>query len=639
MGDFAFIKGCYNVGNWTNDKSAEIMSDGTIDEIKARLNIVEFISSYVKLAKAGAHWKACCPFHQERTPSFMVNDEKNLWHCFGCGKGGDVFAFVMEMEGLEFREALKMLADRAGVELPQYKGKGAEQNKEVKDRIYDLLELTTKFYEKQLWEGQGKEKILAYLRERGLAKESIKKFRLGYAPDGWRHILEFLMKKGFALQEIESAGLIIKSANDEKRIANSEVRYYDRFRDRITFPIFDILGRVIGYSARVAPGGDETQAKYINTPETSVYHKSRALYGLFQAKQAMKQAGITIVVEGNMDVIAMHQSGIENTVAVSGTAFTPEQLSIMKRYGKKMILFFDMDEAGQKAARKSAELCLEKEMLVSVVALASGKDAADMSKDNPEKLREAVAQSVAALKYFLQASIVKYDRNTPEGKRGIVDEYAELLMFVKNPIERAYWIKELAQEIQTEEKLVADTINTAFAARERRERYSSPGSDEQDYSQPQKIISFGKRSEMLREEIVGLMYADKKVRETLLGDLADDDETRAFLEKHPLYFFLVQAGGKEPLSLIEDAVLKKDATRLLFKTLEAPDFIGVAEEDKKDKMLKIAKEYAENLKTEITKREKLLTLERAIQEAREKQDRDLERSLMEQFAKISLDNK
>ena len=401
-----------------------LMSDGTIDEIKARLNIVELISSYVKLDKSGAHWKACCPFHQERTPSFMVNEEKNMWHCFGCGKGGDAFAFVMEMEGLEFREALKMLAERAGVALPQYKGE--TQNKETKDRIYDLLELATKFFEKQLWDGTGKKKILAYLKERGLSEESIRTFRLGYAPDGWRYLLEFLVSKGFKVEELESAGLVIKK-NHEHQASDiphpSASSHYDRFRDRIMFPIFDILGRTIGYSARVAPGGDESQAKYINTPETPVYHKSRVLYGLFQAKQAMKQAGTTVIVEGNMDVIAMHQAGLGNTVAVSGTALTPEQLVMMKRYGNEVKLFFDMDGAGQKAARKSAELALEKELTVSVIALASGKDAADMGKDDPERLRTAVAESLPALQYFLQAILTQYDQGTSDGKRKIVDEY------------------------------------------------------------------------------------------------------------------------------------------------------------------------------------------------------------------------
>lgn len=601
------------------------MSDGTIEEIKARLNIVELIGSYVRLEKSGAHFKACCPFHQERTPSFMVNEEKNMWHCFGCGKGGDAFAFVMEMEGLEFREALKMLAERAGVELPQYKGE--EKNKETKDRIYDLLELATKFYEKQLQGSVGKAKILTYLTGRGLSEESIRQFRLGYAPDGWRHLLDFLVGRGFRPEEIEQAGLVLKKEGGSG--------YYDRFRDRIMFPIFDILGRVIGYSARVAPGGDESQAKYINTPETPVYHKSRALYGLFSAKQAMKQTGTTVIVEGNMDVIAMHQAGIGNTVAVSGTALTPEQLVIMKRYGNEVRLFFDMDGAGQKAARKSAELALEKELSVSVIALPFGKDAADMGKESPEKLREAVAQSQPALKYFLEATLAKYDRTTPDGKRKIVDEYAELLMFVKNPIERAHWIKELSREIQMDEKLVAGVVNTMFLARERRERYNTPETATKNPLHAN-TASFGKRSELLREELIGLMYADSTVRKALL-ELLMDNETRVFLEKHPLFFFLLQAGDREPLSLIEDATLKSEATRLSFRALESPDFIDVPAEERAGKMLEIAKGYIENLKVEVTRREKLIALERAIGEAREKKDKELEKRLVTQFTEISLD--
>ncbi|MFZ3031489.1 MAG: DNA primase, partial [Candidatus Moraniibacteriota bacterium] len=403
------------------------MSTGTTEEIKARLNIVELIGTYVRLEKSGTHYKACCPFHQERSPSFMVNEEKNMWHCFGCGKGGDAFAFVMEIEGLDFREALTLLAEKAGVELPKYRAEESGQ-KENKERLFTLLELATKFYEKQLWDGAGKEKILAYLRGRGLSDESIRKFRLGYAPDGWRHQLEFFTKKGFTMAELEQTGLLIKKESAAPRdTAHTVSGGYDRFRDRIMFPIFDIFGHIIGYSARVAPGGDESQAKYINTPETPIYHKSRALYGLFHAKQAMKQVGMTVIVEGNMDVIAMHQAGIEHTVAVSGTALTDEQLNLMKRYGKEVRLFFDMDGAGQKAARKSAELALEKELAVSIVSLPFGKDAADMGKDDPEKLREVVAQAVPALQYFLTTSIAKNDVATPTGKRQVVDEYALLL--------------------------------------------------------------------------------------------------------------------------------------------------------------------------------------------------------------------
>lgn len=598
------------------------MSTGTTDEIKARINIVEFIGTYVRLEKSGQHYKACCPFHQERSPSFMVNEEKNMWHCFGCGKGGDVFAFVMEIEGLEFREALKMLADRAGVELPQYKGE--EKNKETKDRIFDLLELATKFYEKQLWEGTGKTKMLVYLKNRGLSDESIKKFRLGYAPDGWRHVHDFLLDRGFRADELEQAGLVLKKEGSSG--------HYDRFRDRIMFPILDILGRVIGYSARVAPGGDESQAKYINTPETPVYHKSRALYGLYLAKQAMKQTGMTVIVEGNMDVIAMHQAGVENTVAVSGTALTDEQLSLMKRYGSGVKLFFDMDGAGQKAARKSAELALEKEISVSIIAIPSGKDAADMGKESPETLRESVAQSQPAPKYFLETILARYDRGSSDGKRKIVDEYTEFLMAVKNPIERAHWIKELSREIEMEEKLVIGVVNTAFLQKERRDFSHLPPVKQEDPFRT--AHSFGKRSELLREELVSLMYADALVRETVIG-LLFDGETRAFIEKHPLYFFLVQSGSRDPLSLIEDAHVKGEATRLAFRALESPEIAGMESGERSGKMIEMAKRYLDDLEGEVMKREKLIMLEHAIDEAREKKDKEAEKKLLAEFVVVS----
>lgn len=600
------------------------MSAGTTDEIKARINVVELIGSYVQLTKSGVHWKACCPFHQERTPSFMVNEEKNMWHCFGCGKGGDVFAFVMEIEGLEFKEALRMLAERAGVELPEYNSGAAKENKEEKDRIFDLLELATKFYEKQLWDGPGKGKILEYLHGRGLSDESIRTFRLGYAPDGWRHMLEFLVDKGYRLDEIEHAGMAIK-----KEGGNGQ---YDRFRDRIMFPILDIFGRVIGYSARVAPGGDESQAKYINTPETPVYHKSRALYGLYLAKQAMKQAKGAVIVEGNMDVIAMHQAGISNTVAVSGTALTDEQLTLMKRYGNDLKLFFDMDGAGQKAARKSAEAALEKEMSVTLVAIPSGKDAADMGKESPEKLREAVAASVPAPRYFLDAVLAAHDRMTPEGKRKIVDEYAGFLAVVKNPIERAHWIKELAREIGTEERIVIGVVNAAFDAKQRRDLPYQPAAKVEDPIRNAYV--FGKRSELLREELIGLAIAEPLVR-TVLDDPSADLETKTWIGQHPLSFFVIQAGAGDPLSLIEDTAKKQDAARLSFRALETPEVANAPEEERSGIMVAMAKRYLEDLTREVTRREKLVSLERAIDAARKLGDREAEKGLLAEFVKVS----
>jgi len=599
------------------------MSDSTIEEIKARLNIVELIGTYVRLEKSGAHYKACCPFHQERTPSFMVNEEKNMWHCFGCSKGGDAFAFVMEIEGLSFREALTLLAEKTGVELPKYQATDPGQ-KENKDRLFSLLELATKFYEKQLWDGGGKEKILGYLRERGLSDESIKSFRLGYAPDGWRHGLDFFTSKGFSVSEVEQVGLALKREGGNG--------HYDRFRDRIMFPIFDIFGHVIGYSARVAPGGDETQAKYINTPETAIYHKSRALYGLFHAKQAMKQAGMTVIVEGNMDVIAMHQAGISHTVAVSGTALTPEQLTLMKRYGNEVRLFFDMDGAGQKAARKSAELALEKELQVSVVALPFGKDAADMGKDDPEKLREVVAQAIPALGYFLSSSMKKYDVTTASGKRQVVDDYAELLRAVKNPIERSEAIKGLARALDMEERLVAGVVNKLFLEQARHDGPAPLQAPEDPFRDKH---TFGKRSELLREELIAIMYVESVLREDLLKRITEKD-LRFFFEQHPLFFFLVQSGGKhDPLSLIEDKELKSEAARLNFRMLESPEVAVVEGEERHQVLADMADRYLADLYTEVTKREKLLSLEKALGVAREKKDKELEKKLLAEFSAIS----
>ena len=599
------------------------MSDSTIEEIKARLNIVELIGTYVRLEKSGAHYKACCPFHQERTPSFMVNEEKNMWHCFGCSKGGDAFAFVMEIEGLSFREALTLLAEKTGVELPKYQATDPAQ-KENKDRLFSLLELATKFYEKQLWDGAGKEKILGYLRGRGLSDESIKSFRLGYAPDGWRHGLDFFTNKGFSVSEVEQVGLALKREGGNG--------HYDRFRDRIMFPIFDIFGHVIGYSARVAPGGDETQAKYINTPETAIYHKSRALYGLFHAKQAMKQAGMTVIVEGNMDVIAMHQAGIGHTVAVSGTALTPEQLTLMKRYGNEVRLFFDMDGAGQKAARKSAELALEKELQVSVVALPFGKDAADMGKDDPEKLREVVAQAIPALDYFLSSSMKKYDITTASGKRQVVDDYAELLQVVKNPIERSEAIKGLARALDMEERLVAGVVNKLFLEQARRDGPAPLQAPEDPFRDKH---TFGKRSELLREELIAIMYVEAALREDLLKRITEKD-LQFFFEQHPLFFFLVQSGGKhDPLSLIEDKELKSEAARLNFRMLESPEVAVVEGEERHQVLADMADHYLADLYTEVTKREKLLSLEKALGLAREKKDKELEKKLLAEFSVIS----
>lgn len=589
----------------------------TTEDIKARLNIVDVVGQYVKLQKAGSAYKANCPFHQEKTPSFNVNEERNMWHCFGCGKGGDVFAFVMEIEGLEFREALKLLAEKAGVELPEYRGDGRAMA-ETKDRGLEILELATKFYEKQLWESDRGKAILAYLHDRGLSDESIQSYRLGYAPDGWEHVTKFLLGRGFRNEELEGVGLSLKGKEGRG--------FYDRFRDRIMFPIGDILGRVIGYSARVAPGGDETQAKYINTPETNLYHKSRALYGLALAKQAIKDAGRTILVEGNMDVIALHQAGLKNVVAVSGTALTVEQLNILKRYGKKLSLFFDMDKAGQAAAWKSAIAAFSLDFTVDAVALKSGKDAADMNRENPELLRSAVTEAEPAMRYFLNSLLRSPEANTQDGKRMIVERYAELLAATPNDLDRSHWTKELAEAIQAEPKVVQATVEKAFRSIQHGTNFVE--------SRPIGTFlpkSFGRRSEVLREGIIGLALVSHKAWD--LVEAETDSAVRDFILLHPIAFF-IRNNPADPVGAIEDRTLQALASDILFRTLELPRF-KEEEADRPALATEIAAEYLGGLRTELHDKDERVDIGRALEVARQSGNKEEERRLLEVFARLT----
>jgi DNA primase len=419
-----------------------------VELVKAQNNIVDVISDYVKLIKAGSTLKANCPFHQEKTPSFVVNEEKQIYHCFGCGQGGDMLTFLMEIEGIDFREALKMLAERAGIELTN-NFKSNPESQEKKNNGQAILDLAVRFYEKQLWSESGQKKVLSYLKNRGLSEDIIQKFQIGFAPDGWNFLEQFLIKQNFKQIDIFEVGLLV-----EKKTGG----YYDRFRGRIIFPISDVLGRIVGFTARVLPGDDESQAKYVNTPESNFYHKSKILYGIHLAKQSIKQKDQVIILEGQMDVIASWQAGIENVVAVSGTALTDDHIQILKRYTKNFVLFFDSDEAGLKAARRSAKICLSADINLAMVILVDGKDAADLVKDNPKKLLEVVQQAKNIIETFIELAREKYDFSQPTEKRLAVDEILDLVVSINNEIEREAWVLKCADIFNLKEETVFSLI-------------------------------------------------------------------------------------------------------------------------------------------------------------------------------------
>jgi DNA primase len=601
------------------------MSSPEIDEIKNRLNIAEVIGEYIRLTKAGSNHKALCPFHNEKSPSFMVSEERGSWHCFGCGKGGDVLSFVMELEGVGFREALEQLASKAGVELKRtmINDQGTMKN-EKKDNLYKILELATKWYEKNLWEGRGREKILQYLRERGLNDQSIKKFRLGYAPDGWRNILEFLLKKGYTVDEINKTGLLVdKSVNNEQQtVNNTSDRYYDRFRDRIMFPIQDILGRVVGYSARVAPGSDEKNAKYINTPQTALYDKSKVLYGLNLAKMEIKKRNETVLVEGNTDVIAAHQAGFGNTVAVSGTALTEEQVKILKRYAENINMGFDMDAAGQAAARRSIKTCLENDLNVKIILLSSGKDAAESLRENPDVWKKAVESASGVMEYYFKEIFSRYDPKKPAEKKKIAQELLNVIKDISNPVEQSHWLNLLASRIGTEEKVLNDILSRSARSGEARQKSNEDLEENVN------------REKGLEEKILGIILAFPKEcrREVARIDVRDfqNEKERAIMD--------AIKGGGENFSLERVKALFSDyeTGKLLEEIVfETEVRFGGELGDGRDQLDPLGElhGYVERLK-ENRRKEKIFQIMQDVRSAETSGDKAGAKVLMGEFQKL-----
>lgn len=601
--------------------------NSVVEDIKSRISIVDFIGQYLRLQKAGANWKALCPFHHEKTPSFMVNEEKQIFHCFGCSKSGDIFSFLMEMEALDFKEALKVLADKAGVELKRHKYEKEEATD--KNKILEILELAAKFYETQLWQGMGKEKILNYLRERGLKDEAIKEFRLGYAPPGWRNILEFLVKRGYKLSDMEKTGLLVKK--DSSQISNDQnSNYYDRFRNRIIFPINDLMGKVIGFSARVAPGDDESQAKYVNTPETIVYRKSKALYGIDKAKKEIKDKDFAVLVEGNMDVIASHQAGIKNAVAISGTALTSDQLDILKRYSQNLKMFFDMDSAGETATKRSAEIAFQKGLNIDIVGSKEGKDAAEIVQKDPKIFLKEVAKAKPAMEYFLAQIFSNYDKNNAADKKRIAQEGLNLIKFIENEIERNHWIKKLAEELDIEDRVLADALKKIRT----RDKMSSAG-----YEKEEELIS-RERSEIIRGKITGLMLAYPGVWKEIAEKHGDDN----LFQNDENFQILFQNGPEADfeigklLVIIKDESLKKFFRNLAFENrYQFSEKTGV-DEFEPEKATELAEHYISELEKEA-KKKKLEIILKDIKKAEVSGNKEELKMLMEEFSNLSKDLK
>lgn len=406
-----------------------------IDDLKDRADLVRIIEPYAALKKKGSNWMGCCPFHSEKTPSFSVSPTKGFYKCFGCGKGGNAFTFLMEMEGLNFPEAIQRVAEISGVPLPepvddqqfQKSKKKREEKKHLADQVIELNAIALEFWEAELQSKDKKAKAAReYLKSRGISDEIQKQFRIGFSPDSWNALLDHLKGKGADEKLIEQSGLV--SVNEEKD------RVFDRFRGRIMFPVLDVNGKPVAFGAR-AMGDDHP--KYLNSPETPAYVKGQHLYGLFQSKDEIRKKKFAILVEGYLDLIALFQHGITNVAASLGTAFTPDQSKLLGRFTKKVVINYDGDIAGIGAARRAIEILLPNDFEIKVLVLPDGKDPDDYVRENgPGRYNKARGKAVPYLDFVLKASMQDRSLANAKQKAEAIEEVLPVLSDIKNPIQK-----------------------------------------------------------------------------------------------------------------------------------------------------------------------------------------------------------
>ncbi len=471
-----------------------------VDEIKSKIDIVDLIQEYLPLKQSGANFKARCPFHEEKTPSFMVNREKQFYHCFGCHESGDIFTFIQKMENIDFLEALKILANKAGVALPDYN----PQEASLKTRVLAILEEAGSWFASQLFNAQTAHKALNYLRNgRQLNETTIKEWQLGYALDSWEALSTYLKNKGYKYEEIIQSGLVVVKNSSQTN------GYYDRFRDRIMFPILDYQGNVVGFTGRAMK--KEETAKYINTPQNLVYNKSEVVFGLFQAKQQIKTEDKVIIVEGNMDVISSHQAGIKNVVAVSGTALTEEQIKRLQRLTNNFIFAFDADEAGLRAAERSIVLAWQAEANVKVIAIprSLAKDPDELIKKDKLTWQKLIKQATPAMDYFFDFYLPVDIKNDIARKKEATKFLLALILRLANPIEQDEYLRRLAERIDVREAALREAFDKAKARKYFKIKKTANDTKEttvQTNSQSDKYISIAER--LLAAALVDNDYFD-----------------------------------------------------------------------------------------------------------------------------------
>ncbi len=589
------------------------------EEIKSRIDIVDLIREYMEVKAVGANFQALCPFHREKTPSFVISPEKQIWHCFGCGKGGDIFSFVMEMDKLDFKEALEILAQRAGVSLsPQFQRQHSQ-----KRRLLSLLKTATDYYARLL--NQEKEGQIArdYLLKRGLNRETISAWSIGYSSDSWDDIIKYLKSQSFSDDEIFRAGLSVKKDEGSN--------YYNRFRGRIMFPIKDQSGQVLGFSARIAPHLEEKNkmGKYINSPQTEVYDKSRLLFGLFQAKDAIKEQGYSIFVEGQMDVIICHQFGIKNVVASSGTSLSVDQLKTIKKFSDKIAFAFDMDKAGQLAADRGIEEAMKQDMRIKIIVLPEDyEDPADCLLKNPEVFKECLKNSLPMMEYFFNKNLANRDLKNLEEKRFVASSILKMIVKLNSSLDQSYWFKRLSESIDIDENILRESALELIKAPSYRPKNIESEKNETpviNLSREEKLVELFLSLLLKFPELIAL--AEDKLEVEFLSKAS----FQSFYRNLIIYYNKFQSinYGKFRQFLKEESI---DNVTLLdrLSLIAERDYYELSYESAKDELLKTIYEIKR-----LIYQQEIKSLEKEIIEAEKEERHEKINDLMKKFKKLT----
>lgn len=584
--------------------------ENLLEDILSRVDIVEVIAGYIPLKRAGRNFRALCPFHHEKTPSFMVSPDRQIYHCFGCSKGGNAFNFLMEYERLEFPEAVEMLAKKAGVVLPQIQEQDAKAVS-LTTQLYKINELTTGFYAAGLNSGAGNT-AKSYLLKRGIKEETLKSLKIGFAADKWDGLINHLRAKNISLSLLEKAGLVLTKEGGG---------YYDRFRQRIIFPILDIKSRVLGFGARVLPaspaGGDDTSPKYINSPETPVYIKGRNLYGMHLAKDAIRESDLAVIVEGYLDFMVPYQEGMQNIVASLGTALTVEQARLLKRYTHNVVMVYDPDKAGELATLRTLDIFIEEGMNVRIVTLPEGFDPdLFVRKNGIDSFKAKVDQSQNLFDYKLKVLKSRYNAKEIEGKAKISSEMLSTINKFNNAVLKSEYVKRLSEELNVKEEALLQELGKI-----------KPDRPYVDFNPPQglKATNINLTEKLLVKLMLEEVDFINRVRETLEpADFQDERISRIVsimfdlieqgkvVEPHKLinHFgaedisqvicestFLPEVSGGDKERILDDCIRRLKSERLKFRRQQLHDQIKTAQAlGEEEKLNRLVQQFHELIK-------------------------------------------